>query len=268
MVSTAVAPSDPNRTAIFSIALFIFVNHACEALVSFVCLSPLAINNSGLYSFYCIVLLTTLFVSSCYWQPFPLDSQLSVPWSENVTTFAEALNATIMPNHSQPLPSVMRAADRCWCDFSGGDFFEPFNISRWEQLSVRRLKDDLEFQQKVEETRVTELEAAQATQVQPTDTSDMPRTAAPAPSARTLGSIMRTSGSSVTDWWSLLRTLRQTSVGRPSSEPMPSQPVVATQPPEDHVEKPIKTQDLPLIRREYDLRPYGFGILIDFGWTR
>ncbi|PFH54711.1 hypothetical protein AMATHDRAFT_52478 [Amanita thiersii Skay4041] len=93
--------------------------------------------------FYCIVLLTTLFVSSCYWQPFPLDSPLSTPWSENITTFAEALSTALPSNYTDSLPTVIRAVDRCWCDFSGG-FFEPFNVSHWEYLTVQRLKNELE----------------------------------------------------------------------------------------------------------------------------
>ncbi|KAL0950602.1 hypothetical protein HGRIS_007394 [Hohenbuehelia grisea] len=94
--------------------------------------------------FYCIILLSTLFISSCYWQPFPLDSSLSVPWSENITTFSEALNATISLDYQKPLPSVLRAVDRCWCDFSTNGLFEPYNVSHWERVSVEKLKAELE----------------------------------------------------------------------------------------------------------------------------
>lgn len=99
------------------------------------------------HSFYCIVLLATLFVSSCYWQPFPLDTPLSAPWAENITTFAEALNSTLSSNYTGPIPPVIRAVDRCWCDIARGGFFVPFNVSEWERASVLRLKDKLESQQ-------------------------------------------------------------------------------------------------------------------------
>jgi len=99
--------------------------------------------------FYCIVLLTTLFVSSCYWQPFPLDNPLAAPWSENITTFADALKASLPTNYNPgpAFPSVMRAVDRCWCEFTGS-FFEPFNVSHWEYLSVLKVSQDLQRRRK------------------------------------------------------------------------------------------------------------------------
>ena len=97
--------------------------------------------------FYCIVLLSTLFISSCYWQPFPLDTQLSVPWADNITTFAEALTSALPSNYTQPLPVVIRPVDRCWCDLSSGGLFKPFNVSHWEHQSVMKLKAELIGQQ-------------------------------------------------------------------------------------------------------------------------
>ncbi|KAF9234959.1 hypothetical protein BU15DRAFT_89777 [Melanogaster broomeanus] len=87
--------------------------------------------------FYCIILLAALFLSSCYWQSFPLDARLSVPWADNVTTFYEALNATIRPdlNLHEFTPPIIRVADRCWCDFASG-FFERYDVQKWERDSV------------------------------------------------------------------------------------------------------------------------------------
>ncbi|KAL1749137.1 hypothetical protein HDZ31DRAFT_59724 [Schizophyllum fasciatum] len=93
--------------------------------------------------FYCIILISTIFVSSCYWQPLPIDSPLTVPWADNVTTFADALRATIAADHRRlrrPFPAYIRPLDRCWCDLSGG-LLEPFNVSRWERNSVLALRD-------------------------------------------------------------------------------------------------------------------------------
>ncbi|KAF8060983.1 hypothetical protein FPV67DRAFT_1512372, partial [Lyophyllum atratum] len=242
--------------------------------------------------FYCIVLLTTLFVSSCYWQPFPLDSPLSTPWAENITTFAEALNATLAPNYSKPLPIVMRTVDRCWCDFSAGGFFEPFNVTHWEHVGVQRFKDDLERQQKIEEAALKEEETLKSAQALPMPTpflissdSTMPRTAAPgSPNSmpRTAApespspSAAFTSASS-RDIRSIVRLFRYALKGDPGlSSPSPSADVPAPRSSSSSFDATvIPTQspsyleeNRPLIRKEYDLRPYGLGILVDFGWTR
>jgi len=101
--------------------------------------------------FYCIVLLTALFVSSCYWQPLPLDSPLSIPWSENITTFSDALNASIplsaSPSHK---PAIIKLVDRCWCDLTFGELFEPFNVKRWEAKSLDRLRAEMERERESE----------------------------------------------------------------------------------------------------------------------
>ncbi|KNZ78166.1 hypothetical protein J132_01691 [Termitomyces sp. J132] len=191
--------------------------------------------------FYCIVLLTTLFVSSCYWQPFPLDSSLSAPWAGNITTFAEALNGSLSSNYSHPFPNVIQAVDRCWCDFSVGGFFEPFNVTHWEYVSVQRLKDDLERKKKSEEA-LEKKEIINDTETLLTPTAvgsfnlTMPRTAAPSPSSSVIP--LKSAGR---DLRSIFRLFHYT----------------------------FKAEDKrPLFRREYDLRPYGLGILVDFGWTR
>ncbi|TRM65644.1 hypothetical protein BD626DRAFT_485428 [Schizophyllum amplum] len=93
--------------------------------------------------FYCIILISTIFVSSCYWQPLPIDSPLSTPWSDEITTFAQALRASLGANYTDPLPAYIRPLDRCWCDLSNG-FLQPFNVSRWERDSVLRLSNELE----------------------------------------------------------------------------------------------------------------------------
>lgn len=214
----------------------------------------------GSTSFYCIVLLTTLFVSSCYWQPFPLDSPLSIPWADNITTFAEALNATITPNYSKPLPDVMRTVDRCWCDFSAGGFFEPFNVSHWEHVSVQRLKDDLEHQQKAEDAVSQSTETVNLA----TETSLMPRTAAPAPS------VARPQNTNTIgiDYWALFFYPFYSRPNYRSERVAPTSESSTPRPSSNSKPSPHSNANLPLIRKEYDLRPYGLGILVDFGWTR
>ncbi|KAG6857644.1 hypothetical protein H0H87_010212 [Tephrocybe sp. NHM501043] len=216
--------------------------------------------------FYCIVLLTTLFVSSCYWQPFPMDSPLSTPWAQNITTFAEALNNTLNPNYTKPLPDVIQAVDRCWCDFSAGGFFEPFNVTHWEHVSVQRLKDDLERQQKVEDAALKQEDAATA--ATPTvdgyqDVAAMTQTPAPKSSLKSASRDLR----------SIVRLFQYALKG--DSGLVPSSPeytplLITTSPdsiPSARALPHPKTNGA-FIRREYDLRPYGLGILVDFGWTR
>ncbi|KAG6918672.1 hypothetical protein DXG01_012489 [Tephrocybe rancida] len=222
--------------------------------------------------FYCIVLLTTLFVSSCYWQPFPLDSPLSTPWAENITTFAEALSNSLGPNYPKPLPEVMQAVDRCWCDFSSGGFFEPFNVTHWEYVSVQRLKEDLEHKQKVEEAELKK-EAINSTLTPPASLAidfsgiRMPQTIAPVPTAvATLRSASR-------DIRSIFRLFQYALKGDANLIPPPSAPTpTARNSSPDTIISPPRPSHFKeknaFIRREYDLRPYGLGILVDFGWTR
>ncbi|PPQ78193.1 hypothetical protein CVT26_007570 [Gymnopilus dilepis] len=194
--------------------------------------------------FYCIVLLTTLFVSSCYWQPFPVDSSLSSPWSENVTTFAQALKATLKSNYSGPIPTVIHAVDRCWCDFSSGAFFEPFNVSHWEYLSVRRLSNELERQH--DNATMEAVDGGRDTLAGVDGMIDSQPPSRPARSKF---------------WW----------LRRPFSSSASLAPAVDSREQNEQEGTPSKpgpsTPAQPLLRKEYDLRPYGVGISIDFSWS-
>lgn len=169
----------------------------------------------------------------------------------------------------------MRTVDRCWCDFSVGGFFEPFNVTHWEYVSIQRLKDDLERQQKAEEAASkTEAEQKKANLPSPSTSSlrytglIMPRISPPSdtssPGPNTISLSVK----------SLFRLFRDSMKRASLPAPIPSGdtyqahvspssiPDSKTQPrpPDDHGQ-------YPLIRKEYDLRPYGVGILVDFGWT-
>jgi len=174
-----------------------------------------------------------------------------------------------MPNYSKPLPDVMRTVDRCWCDFSAGGFFEPFNVSRWEHVSVQRLKNDLENQQKAEET-VAQIQKTEGISL-PTPTSQMPRTAAPAP-APSAADHPKNMIMGVTNYWALFYPFsRGNETGSRRTSPPAETSIVhgsSLPRPEAKVSGSHSNANLPLIRKEYDLRPYGVGILIDFGWTR
>ncbi|KAJ7596614.1 hypothetical protein C8J56DRAFT_917882 [Mycena floridula] len=191
--------------------------------------------------FYCIILLTTLFWSSCYWQPIPLDSPLHRPWSDNITTYAEALRASLGASYSKPLPIVIRAADRCWCDFASGTFFEPFNVTRWEEISIHKQKFELERQQRIEDAKERE------------QLNEQPKTAAPEATPRPSSpSFLKTSSK-------FLQSFISSPFGRSSQK-------------SEELSKPENATDTStasrLLRKEYDLRQYGLDLILDFGWTR
>ncbi|KAF9258615.1 hypothetical protein L218DRAFT_729072 [Marasmius fiardii PR-910] len=220
--------------------------------------------------FYCIVLLATLFVSSCYWQPFPVDTPLSKPWADNITTFGEALNASLTASsyweyeQAKSLPSVIHPVDRCWCDFSSGSFFEPFNTSHWEITSVRRAKAQIEKQLKLDEASQALGEPkATKTDEQATTGMEMPRTASPStpPSPSSSSSTVLRSGftSIRPTLWKFVQSLRRPgSDGQPSSIDSSNSASA-----ESNSAKPLS-----LIRGEYDLRRYGIGMFVDFRWSR
>jgi len=206
--------------------------------------------------FYCIVLLTTLFVSSCYWQPFPTDSPLTVPWSDNITTFSEALNSTLMPNYSYALPTVIRAVDRCWCDFSMGSLWEPFNVSQWEYLTVQRVRRDLERQQK------------DADAVLPANISQIPMSANDTVVVPNQ-TLLSNSTVSTSTFWSWLMNFPRGSQHASTAETRETdlsflvEAQNTTSAPQS-----MRSSNLPFIRQEYDLRPYGIGLIVDLGWSR
>ncbi|KAL5534844.1 hypothetical protein ACEPAG_1309 [Sanghuangporus baumii] len=125
--------------------------------------------------FYCMMLLTALFTSSCYWQAIPIDSPLSRPVG-NTTTFREAILANLsLPDTSalnqDPssslsadlelklsngstkldglLPPAIQLLDRCWCNiFSRSGLFEPTDVCQWEMESVRVARKAIEMRAK------------------------------------------------------------------------------------------------------------------------
>ncbi|KAJ6626941.1 hypothetical protein B0H10DRAFT_1997320 [Mycena sp. CBHHK59/15] len=205
--------------------------------------------------FYCIVLLVTLFFSSCYWQPFPIDSPLSSPWADNVTTFAEALNATIVTPYAKPLPPVMRTLDRCWCDFWAGGFFDPYNVTQWERSSVLKLADELERAQKAELAELDPQEKAEEPEIATATIDRMPRTAAPAPTARRKSAVHGVAA----NVWSLVNPYLRSPRTITELTPLFNM---------DNVTESEPPESLPLLRWEYDLRSYGLGVVVDFGWSR
>ncbi|KAK0484177.1 hypothetical protein EDD18DRAFT_1198579 [Armillaria luteobubalina] len=187
--------------------------------------------------FYCVILITSSFISSCYWQPFSLDTPLTSPWTENVITYSGALTASLssLPHRAQ-MPVTIRAVDRCWCDLSSGAFFEPFNISRWEHDTINRLKDDLEHQWKAEYANATNSITQMNEDFSSSDTSR---------------NIMESV------WFMITRS---------SSEPGEPSPAVADPFMNDYA-MPDAEARYSLFRQQYALRRYGVDMRIDFSWS-
>jgi len=219
----------------------------------------IASNSSNLIfcSFYCIILLTALFLSSCYWQPIPLDSSLSSSWATNAT-FATVLTAALSSSVTVPLPAVIRLADRCWCDVSSSRLFEPFDIARWERTSVEQLKEEIER------------DAASAAQLSSGDgeLGSLNKNGHNSSAASGTGSIAESqiSVSELPSHTSILSTSTEpSSIGPPIEQSSTHQ---IPGPPSSNGPPVVPSVDLPLFRRKYDLRPYGFSLILDFGWTR
>lgn len=192
-------------------------------------------------------------MSSCYWQPFPLDTPLATPWSANITTFGEALNASIPQHITQPLPLVLRAPDRCWCDFAGGNFFEPFDITQWERASVLRAKEDMERQHLLSELKsIQKVIAKEPIRETGSRQPKMPKTLAPAPSATPSVSARIQSR-----YYRAINSLFGVNIGR-------SVKTLADSSPSEH----SKQSSLQVASKQYDLRQFGIDIIIDFGWKR
>ncbi|KAH8988222.1 hypothetical protein EDB92DRAFT_2068877 [Lactarius akahatsu] len=186
--------------------------------------------------FYCIILLTALFLSSCYWQPVPLISSVSSSWATNAT-FATVLASVLTSPIAAPLPAVIHLADRCWCDVSSSQLFEPFDIARWERASVEQLKEELER----DAARIRQLSSSadETELLNEPDNSTQPQSSRSNSTFQTPMSLEPSPPLEI-----------------PAGSASPNGPPV------------VSSVDLPLLRRKYDLRPYGFSMVLDFGWTR
>ena len=163
-----------------------------------------------------------------------------------------------MPNYSYALPTVMRAVDRCWCDFSMGGLWEPFNVSQWEYLTVQRVRRDLERQQKDADAILV----ANVSQIpmSTNDTMGAPNQTLLSPSNSTV---------STSTFWSWFINFPRGPQHASTVETRETNPSLLVE-----VQSTTSTpqtmtpSNLPFIRQEYDLRPYGVGLIVDMSWSR
>jgi len=207
---------------------------------------------------YCVVLLVALAQSSCYWQAVP----------------AEELASSIGTNHPLKLPSEqvnndikpviegnIRLIDRCWCEFTTTNFFQPYDVGRWELLSI-----DHERKLRQKEARVEAVSVA--SQEGPPSPESMQVTAevteASMTPAETVRSLLRSPtlvvskvGKLWASWLERRSPLQVTATEdvEPSKSSKIDEPTPTPGPP-------------PLLPSQYDLRPHGLGVVVDFGWGR
>jgi len=169
-----------------------------------------------------------------------MDTTLSRPWSENITTFGEALNSSLPATYTGPLPTSIRAVDRCWCDFTEGSIFDTFNMSQWEHKTVARARDDILRQH----------------------TANLARTKGNATLTAEASMMQNNSEnkSAPSIWYRLKGLTWARKVHVDELE------VVEEQDEDEGVELQTETPILPpkWIRPVYDLRPYGLSLVVDF----
>jgi hypothetical protein len=167
-------------------------------------------------------------------------------------TFATALTAALSSSITAPLPAVIRLADRCWCDVSSSRLFEPFDIALWERTSVEQLKEEVER----DAARAEQLSSTGSATTEPGLLNDLDN------GPPTDNSTMSTVQSHLLDSTPHTSAASKTPTEQSSTLPVPAGSPLSNEPPV------VSSVDLPLLRRKYDLRPYGFSMILDLGWTR
>lgn len=207
------------------------------------------------------MLLTAMFMASCYWPPVSIDTPLGKPWSDNITTFGEALLSRVPDLPADLIPAAIPVVDRCWCELSMG-FFEPFNSTRWEWSSVEKLKTELE-QRWADRGTNSSLSATETAEWE--DGLVVKSNAASgfsvlSSAASTFSAVQRKLGLSNVPNLAANSTATSTIDVPPNTPPPMTYSLRAA---EDDV-----NADLGSFFKQYDLRPYGFDMIVDLSWPR
>jgi hypothetical protein len=200
------------------------------------------------------MLLTAMFMASCYWPPVPLDTPLSKPWSDNITTFGEALLSRIPEIPTDLMPATIPIVDRCWCEFSMG-LFEPFNTTRWEVRSVEKLRADLKQQMLAKNISAQPIDVGTSVEYGEAGESTSEKLNS------TAGFSML---SNAVD--TLAAVQRRLGFSRGSEPDFNVSTLASNVPPITDIFPSDELKKETTIFREYDLRPYGFDMVIDLGW--
>ena len=88
---------------------------------------------------HCIIVLATLFVTSCYWSAVPANTissevfdRLNITLTNSTDPQWGPFNAPRELKWDQPIQLL----SRCWCDFTRNPFFDNLDVSAWERDSV------------------------------------------------------------------------------------------------------------------------------------
>jgi hypothetical protein len=88
---------------------------------------------------HCIIVLATLFVTSCYWSAVPANTispqvfdQLNITLTNSTDPLAAPLNGVREFKWDEPIQLL----SRCWCDFTRTPFFDNLDVQAWEKASV------------------------------------------------------------------------------------------------------------------------------------
>jgi hypothetical protein len=175
---------------------------------------------------------------------------VSSSWATNIT-FTTVLTAVLSSSITAPLPAVIRLTDRCWCDVSSSRLFEPFDIAFWERTSVEQLKEEVER----DAARAEQLLSGSAA-AEPGLTNELDN------GPTTDNSTMPTVESHLPNSTPLTPPASKVPVEQSSIRQVPAELPSSNGPPV------VSSVGLPLWRKKYDLRPYGFSLILDFGWSR
>ena len=207
------------------------------------------------------MVLTALFLSSCYWQPVTLDTPLYRPWNDNVTTFGHALKVMLPQNSTLDVP-VVQFVDRCWCDVTNKVFFQPFNVTQWEVDSLKLYVEDAVRHQRKETEKKTKLVTA------PTESQQTNSTQQPAEPALLMSDVAGLYNIALGRWKLMFASPKES--GSPATSPTTPSPPRTIPPTPEPTTTYVPARDqksLPWYQREYSLRPYGFDVIFEFGWN-
>lgn len=164
-------------------------------------------------------------------------------------------------NYSLDVP-VVQFVDRCWCDVTNKVLFQPFNVTQWEVDSLKFYIDEAILQQNKQAEKRTK-SIIETTAPQLTNTTHQP--VEPALLRTDFVNLYKV----VLSRWKLMFT--PSNETRPSATPLtalsPSHTISPSSEP-NTTYAPLRDQtSLPWWQREYNLHPYGFDVVFEFGWN-
>lgn len=88
---------------------------------------------------HCIIVLATLFMTSCYWSAVPANTISSAVFDRLNITLTDSADPLWSPSNGVRelnLHQPIQLLSRCWCDFTRTPFFDNLDVQAWERDSV------------------------------------------------------------------------------------------------------------------------------------